>query len=389
MKVLFLSGSNSRNSGGLYNSVRNLGQSLLKLSSVEPVLLAHNDEYSDLDLAAYAPMKVEDYHLIGPRNVGYSNNIEKKIAEIKPDILHPQCVWMYLSYINLKYHKKTDSPYLISPRGMLDEWIINNGRLKKEVAGFLYEKENLKHAACLHALCLPEYEAIRKYGCKNPVAIIPNGVNLPDSDKPNFEMPLWKKNDSRKNLLFLSRLHPKKGIENLLQAWSLAGYKKKEWKLIIAGESSDKSYLDKLNILKTKLGLDENVFFIGPQFHKDKDNCFKSADAFILPSFSEGLPMAVLEAWSYKLPVIITEACNLPEGFEAGAAIKANPEPESILSALTLLFEMSEKERTSIGMNGYDLVVKKFTWSSIALQMQEVYDWVLNNGKIPSCIKFN
>jgi len=390
MKILFLYGSNSRNSGGLYNSVRNLALSLIKIKNIEPVLLAHNDEYSSVDLPAYNPVIIEDYKILGPSKIGFSIDLSKKIKQISPDIIHTQCVWMYLSFVNLNYHKKNNVPYLISPRGMLDPWIIGRGVWKKFLAKIFYEKKNLQNASCIHALSLSEYESIRKFRCKNPVAIIPNGVALPSEDPlSNIDPPGWRSDDERKILFFISRLHPKKGLENLLNAWSQIGAQRKEWKLVIAGESSEKNYLNSLHDLRIKLELEKEVFFIGPQFHQEKDICFRNVNAFILPSFSEGLPMAVLEAWSYKLPVIMTGACNLPEGFERGAALKINPDTTNILSVLNVFFNLTENERIQMGKAGYELVKEKFSWPSVAEQLREVYNWVLNKGKAPASIKFD
>jgi poly(glycerol-phosphate) alpha-glucosyltransferase len=388
MKVLLVSGTNSRNSGGLYNSVRNLGQSLKKINEVEPILLAHSDEHSVTDIAAYAPLAVEDYEIIGPSGYAFSTNISKKIEQINPDILHPQCLWIYPSYATLKYHRINKTPYMVSARGMLDKWILNNNAWKKKLVGSLYEKEYLRNAACLNALALPEYEAMRAFGCQNPIAVIPNGVNLPAETWPtDVNIPEWKTGDNRKVMLFLSRLHPKKGIENLMKAWGALGLHKGEWKLAIAGESKESSYLQNLISLRTTLKLENDIFFIGPQFHKEKDVCFRCADAFILPSFSEGLPMAILEAWSYRLPVIMTTACNVPEGFENNAALQIEPDSDSILMALKELFDMGEKNRNTLGENGYQLVKDKFTWGAIAIQTYEVYKWILSGGEQPSTIK--
>jgi glycosyltransferase involved in cell wall biosynthesis len=390
MKIVLLYGSNSRNSGGLYNSVRSLGQSLLKISGMKPVALAHNDAYSEKDLPAYAPLPIETYSIAGPANFGYSKDLLDKLAKIQPDIIHPQCVWMYSSYATLNYHKKNHTPYVISPRGMLDKWILNNKGWKKKIAGFLFEKTHLKNASCIHALALSEYKSIRNYGCKNPIAVIPNGINLPQENVDvDLKMPEWKISDNRKVILFLSRLHPKKGIENLMHAFSELKEERKHWKIVIAGESASKKYMDDLIKLQQDLHITDDLIFVGPQFHLDKDNCFRNADAFILPSFSEGLPMAVLEAWSYKLPVLMTEACNIPEGFEQRAAIEIKPEVGSIKLQLGEFFRLSEKERSQMGENGYQLVLNKFTWTAIANQMHEVYKWILNGGEKPSFVKLD
>jgi poly(glycerol-phosphate) alpha-glucosyltransferase len=390
MKVLLLSASNSRNAGGLYNSVRNLGQALLKINDVEPTVLAFRDNFSDLDIKAYAPLTLNEYHIIGTPKLAYSSDLKGKIEKINPDIIHTQGIYLYSSYVNLKYTQKNNKPYLIAPRGMLDKWILNVRGWKKKIGLSLYENEHLKKANCIHALGLPEYKAIREFGCTNPIAIVPNGVFLPQEMFPaGGALPAWKTSDNRKVLLFLSRLHPKKGIENLMHAWTNTGSAKKNWKIIIAGEGSGNEYLKSLLKLQNKLGLENDVVFIGPQFHEEKDICFRCADAFILPSFSEGMPMAVLEAWSYKLPVIITPACNLPEGFTSNAALEIEPEPDSIAGVLETFFSMPDFEQKKIGNNGYELVKEKFTWGSIASQMNDVYKWAINNTPPPSTIKFD
>jgi poly(glycerol-phosphate) alpha-glucosyltransferase len=135
-------------------------------------------------------------------------------------------------------------------------------------------------------------------------------------------------------------------------------------------------------------GLSESVFFLGPMFGEEKAAAFHHADAFTLPSHSEGLPMAVLEAWSYRLPVVMTPGCNLPEGYEDGAALEIAPKPSSIVDGLGRLFDRTEGQRAEIGERGRALVEKKFTWQSVASQMYEVYSWMLGDREPPSCLRF-
>ena len=138
-----------------------------------------------------------------------------------------------------------------------------------------------------------------------------------------------------------------------------------------------------------------DVVFYGPAFGEEKDALFRSSDAFILPSLSEGLPMAVLEAWAYGLPVLMTPECNLPEGFAAAAAIKiAVPGKAetlkgetSIANGLMMLLKMSDAERAGMGARGRRLVEEQFTWPKIAAQMKEVYEWVLGGVNKPGCVE--
>lgn len=376
-RILLLSTSSSRKAGGLYNSVRNLGQQLTRDNLVETAIMAFNDEFSEIDNLNYKPLKLIEYHIKGTSGVAFTTDLKKMMEDFNPDLVHTQGIWLYTSLINSRYCKKHNVPYIISPRGMLDPWILSQRSWKKKLGLFLYEQNHINRSACMNALAISEYKVLRNFGYQKPVAIIPNGVYLPDENKSKSALP-WQQ-DERKNLLFLSRLHVKKGIEVLLEAWSkLNPNEKKEWKLIVAGEPHNAVYKQKLMEIHTALKLEKDVFFIGNQAGDSKDMSFRSADAFTLPSYSEGMPMSVLEAWSYKLPVLMTEFCNIPEGFEAKAAIKTEPSTESLLNGLKELFSLSDDERIKIGQNGYDLVKKEFTWDIIAKKTVEVYNWLLD-----------
>ena len=391
-KILLLSTSSSRNAGGLYNSVRNLGQKLVSMRLVNAKIFAFTDNYSPEDSKYYEPLPLEEYSIIGPPGIGFTIDLPSKIKEFSPDLIHIQGMWLFTSYINRKFCKRNKIPYIIAPRGMMDPWILSVRSWKKKLGLFLYEKNHLKSATCIHALCEPEYKAIRKFGCKNPIAIIPNGINMPDltTEINEKELPAWKLDDDRKTILFLSRLHPKKNLENLIHAWSKINNFSDKWKLIIAGESKTEQYSNKLDKLIFDLGQGKNIELIGPQFHNDKHRTFILADAFILPSYSEGMPMAVLEAWSYALPALLTDECNIQEGFSENAAIRICQTPESILKGLIKLFSMSNAEMEKIGKNGWELVRRKYTWDAIALEMNEVYDWCIDSKKIkPASIKLN
>jgi glycosyltransferase involved in cell wall biosynthesis len=391
MKVLILGSTNSRNAGGVFNSVRMLGHSL-NSNNADVHFLMHDDEYSAEDKKYYEPMPMHSYTIKGPRNLGFSMDMYGKLTKIKPDVIHTQGIWMYFSCVNKKYHSKTRTPYVVTPHGMLDPWQLKQSfskDIKKKIVLSLYETEHLKQASCIQALCKSEYESIRAFGLKNPVAIIPNGTELPSITSRDSSYPIqkrWKSIENRKTLLFLSRIHHKKGLDNLLKAWALTKPDRHDWQLVIAGETKDTEYMQSLLDATQKLGIDKTVQFIGGQFDQNKEACFIDADAFILPSFSEGLPMAVLEAWAYQLPVVMTPFCNIPEGFDAGAAITIDTDPESIASGIDRLIALPEKERLKMGENGLSLVKQKFTWDKVAESTLKLYDWIAGKGAQPDFV---
>jgi poly(glycerol-phosphate) alpha-glucosyltransferase len=301
------------------------------------------------------------------------------------DVLSVHGMWKYCSVASQRWHRQTGRPYMVHPHGMLEPWAVRNAMWKKRIAALLYENQHLRGAACLRALSEAEAQSIRSYGLRNPICVIPNGVDLPDLRASNAKT----QSRNRKTLLYLGRLHPKKNISNLIRAWnetfSSQGSSSDRWVLAIAGWDQC-GYEAQLRQLTTQLGLLTSVIFLGPQFGADKTQCYRDCDAFILPSLSEGLPMAVLEAWSYAKPVLMTGECNLPEGFESDAALRIGTTPEEIAVGLNVLREMSDNDRSQMGNRGRALVATRFSWPQIGEQMRAVYDWMLD-GEMPNTVR--
>src|SRR5690606_7615927 len=214
-KILLLSTSSSRNAGGLYNSVRNLGQQFAREKVMETAIMAFHDEHSEVDNLAYDPLDLIEYHIKGPSGVAFTTDLKEKMEEFNPDLVHVQGIWLYTSHVNTKYCKKQNVPYMISPRGMLDPWILSQRSWKKTLGLFLYGENQIDHTGGMTVLSWSECKAIRKFGYEKPIAVIPGGVYLPAESPSSGTIMPWEE-DGRKALLFLSRLHVKKGIDNLL-----------------------------------------------------------------------------------------------------------------------------------------------------------------------------
>jgi glycosyltransferase involved in cell wall biosynthesis len=321
-----------------------------------------------------------------PRAFGYAPALVGLLDRSGLDVIHVHGLWMYSSLASMRWNSRSRRPRIVSPHGMLDPWAMRHSAWKKRLANALYERAHLAGAACLHALNEAEMRAFRGAGLTNPVCVIPNGIDLPDC-RPS-SAPAWADRiGDRRVLLFLGRLHPKKGLVNLIRACTRVQRQSaaRDWALVIAGWDQGEHERELRNLVE-ELSLERFVHFVGPQFHEAKAASYALAEAFILPSFSEGLPMTVLEAWSYGLPVLMTEACNLPEGISAGAALPIEPHPAGIAQGLSDLFAMSDAERSKMGARARSLAVERFSWPSIALQMKEVYEWVGGLRAIPSTV---
>ena len=320
------------------------------------------------------------FPIVGPMAFSYSPGLKQALESDCLDLLHTHGLWMYTSVAGCRW-SDARRPYVVSPHGMLDLWALRNSGWKKKLAGWIYENRHLRGAACLHALNAAEAESIRRCGLRNPICVIPNGVDLP------IDVPARGEAGQIRTLLYLGRLHPKKGLPQLVDAWSMVQNNAKEsnWQLVIAGWDQI-GHESELRAKVDRLGLAASIRFAGPQFREAKEACLKAASAFILPSLSEGLPMTILEAWAWRLPVLMTPQCNLPEGNEAGAAIMIEHNADSIASGLSRLFSMDDHERERMGWNGRQLVESKFQWPCVARQMADVYDWILGSGPRPDCV---
>jgi poly(glycerol-phosphate) alpha-glucosyltransferase len=270
---------------------------------------------------------------------------------------------------------------------MLDPWAVRNSRWKKRAALWAYEKDHLQGAACLHALCDTEAESMRGFGLRNPICIVPNSIDMPVI--PNGRIigdPVHEFSDH--TLLYLGRLHPKKGLISLLTAWHQFRGRRRvggSWNLVIAGWDQG-GHERELRNLVDRLGIAESVRFPGPAFGADKVSLFKRASAFVLPSMSEGLPMVVLEAWSYGLPVLITPQCNFQQRLTSHAAIYIEANAASVLEGLNRLENMTGTERRKMGAHGLDLCREHFCPGPIAEKMTAVYRWLAGRGPKPSVV---
>jgi glycosyltransferase involved in cell wall biosynthesis len=385
MKVAFLTGSLSRQGGGLFPILKRLSAELADRAwTIEAFGTDDSDYVADRD--GWRGARTSVFKPLGPARLAYVPEMTAALERGHPDLVHLHGIWMGVSASNHRWHRKTGRPYLISAHGMLDRWAVAHQQWKKRLVGWLYENRNLRDAACLHALSEQEVQDYRNYGLRNPVAVIPNGVDLPDESARAGEPP-WRGTipDGARVLLFMGRLHGKKGLLELLDGWKQCGAARRDWRLMIAGWD-DGGHQAAIAQRIAMHGLAEEVRVIGPQFGAAKEACLAGADAFILPSHSEGLPVAVLEAWAHRLPALLTPACNLPEGFASGAAIRIEAQPDSIAGGLETLFAMDETARKEMGGRGRELIATSFTWPAITEKMTATYRWMLGKGERPACV---
>ncbi len=400
--VLHVSASLSRKAGGIFEIAvavaRQLGKMGLDVSAA-----GLHDESWELDKARWNPVPAKVFPFMGPSSFGYSPGLSAHLRSSQAEVLHLHSMWMHPSVAVSSWARSTGRPYVVTPNGMLEPWALANSGWKKSIARSLYEMRMLRGAGCIHANTPKELADVRSFGLHNPVALIPNGIDLHDAHRPAAP-------ESPPILLFLGRLHPKKGIGNALQAWATLSReqenlpREKRWTFVIAGwdQGGHEAELHRIcsesglafeNIAARDFNMGElpeaSVIFTGPAFGDEKNKLLQSASAFILPSFSEGLPMSVLEAWAHALPVLMTDHCNLPEGFAAGAALRIEPDAESILTAMREFTRLSHGQRNEIGARGRQLAGDRFSWSSVAERLCHVYQWLTGREEKPDFVITN
>lgn len=401
MNIGFVSDSLSTTAGGIFEIERSLALHLRGLG-ISVTAWGVRDEPWERVADEWDGIECRLRERSGPRIFGYVPGLVSDLVDSDCELLHLQHLWMYPSVAVHRWHRRTGRPYLVTANGMLEPWTLSRSKWIKRAAALCYENRMLRSAASLQANTEKEAADFRAYGLRNPICLIPNGVALPELSSSE---PLRQRSGGPRVLLFLGRLHPKKGLVNALRAWAevmgeeARGTGREAWQFVIAGWDQG-GHGDQLKALCRELGLDysENpsgnsdsaspapVIFNGPAFGKEKDALMRKAEAFILPSFSEGLPMAVLEAWAYGIPVLMTDHCNLPEGFAAGAAIRIGTEVPGIAGGLRELFQGSPGDLEAMGGAGHTLVEEQFTWPKVAAQMKEVYEWMLGGGTRPGCL---
>jgi len=381
-----LTGSLSPAAGGLFHSVRIPAQALAS-GGTKVTVYGSWDEQTEEARPAWRDLQVECFRSLGPARLGYSPAMSRRVLDKPHDVLHTHGIWFFPSYVSNAWRKRFHRPTIISPRGMLDPWALRKSAIKKRILRRLYEDDNLAGASALHALNDAEAAAFRAFGLRNPIAVIPNGVDLPDTAAPR-PLPDFMANDRRKVLLFLARIHPKKGLVELIEAWrsvvTVAPAIGETWRLVIAGWD-DGGHVATLDGLVRAHALERHVALVGPLYGESKAAALAHASAYILPSYSEGMPMSVLEAWSWRLPVFMTPACNLPEGYSRGAAFEIAAERDAMASVLHAALD-DQPLLAAAGAAGRALVAERYTWDRIVADMRLLYDWVVGGGTAPDFV---
>lgn len=309
--------------------------------------------------------------------------IQRKVSS--EVILHNHSLWSPVNIL-LGWILRKKAYIVVSPRGTLADEALKVSALKKKVFWFM-QKRILTRASLIHATSEAEYQDIRSKGFEAPVAIIPNGIDLPLAPSLRGN---WSELPSRKFLkrvLFLGRIHPIKGLDNLLKAWAELDLPGETAVLTIAGVGEG-NYVQGLKDLSRELNI-SNIEFVGPVYGAAKSELYFESDLFILPSYSENFGVAVGEALAHGCPVIVGKGAPWAVVTEFNCGWWINNDRESLKAALTEAFVKSPEELMAMGRNGVKLVESLYDWVNIGEDMREAYEWLTRGGKPPKFVRLD
>jgi glycosyltransferase involved in cell wall biosynthesis len=289
------------------------------------------------------------------------------------DFLHLHGVWEPLLKAAAQEAHAAGVPYCFVPSGMLDPWSLSQRRWKKKLALALGYRRALDRAAFLHALNEDEARLIEPLGLRPPCAIIPNGIfpqELEPRPMPGAFRAAHPQLAGRRYIVFVSRLHHKKGLDLLAEAFGRIAEQLPDVDLVVVGP--DDGARGPFESAIAGAGLAGRVLLPGPLYGRDKFAALAEAACFCLPSRQEGFSVAILEALAMGIPVVITHACHFPEVERAGAGVLTSLESPDIAAGLLRVLT-DTTGAAEMGRRGRELVASRYTWPAVAGICLEAY----------------
>lgn len=360
-RIGLLTASAGSRGGGVSQVVADLA-AMIRTSGGEPLVFALDDAEREAAAATLAPTPLIAARIAGPAALGFAPQQLDQLLDAGLDLLHLHGVWMHPSRAGAQWARATGGAYLISPHGMFDPWAIARGRWKKAFARVGWERASWARATAFHALTIAEARDIARETGRAETLVIPNAGPPCGPEPVPGRLP---------EVLYLGRIHRKKNLAGLIAGWGQARLPQGA-RLHIAGWGAATDVAE-LQRLLAAAG-DRSIVFLGPAFGEAKQRLLDTARFVILPTFSEGLPMVVLEAWAAGTPSLMSEACNLPEGFAANAALDCGTAPGAIARCLEAALALDDSAWLAMAQAAQGLVAGPFSRANVAHRWAEAYN---------------
>jgi glycosyltransferase involved in cell wall biosynthesis len=309
--------------------------------------------------------------------------LTRAVADV--DVVHSQGFWLAPNLHACVAAQHHGRPLVLSPRGMFSTWTMAHKPWKYAAARAVGYLRKLGAVTCFHATSESEAKDIRRLGFRQPIAVVPNGIDLPDiSDIRTPEQP---QQERQRRVVFLSRIHPVKGIPTLLRAWQHIEAEFPEWELIVAGPDEG-GYLREVQALTAGLGL-HRVSFPGPAYGEAKTRLLRSADLFVLPTHSENFGFAIGEALAHAVPVITTTGAPWPGLLEHGCGWWIELSEDNLIGAMREAATLARGRLVMMGVAARRYVEACYAWEAVGRATAEVYKWLVTHERKPSFIRLD
>jgi len=322
---------------------------------------------------------------------GWSPELQRHlqgVAQSGVDVIHNHGLWMFPNLYARQAAVASAVPLVISPRGMVEQWSLGRSRWKKWLVWHAFERANLHRAALFHATSQAEADSIRALGLRQPIAVIPNGIEIPAESATVSRALLEEKFPElrgRRWLVFLSRLHPKKGVLELLRVWQRLRAEFPDWQLVLAGPSLD-GYDATVRAAVHELRLADCVTLPGMLAGDLKESAWSGAELYVLPTYSENFGVAVAEALAHGVPALTTHGAPWRGLAEHGCGWWIDMTEAELAAALAAALRLPADERRAMGARGRAWMARDFSWAGIAAQMESAYAHLLGHGPRPGCV---
>lgn len=386
MKVLFVTAGLSLERGGSTKVVLGLAESLAQ-KGVEISIFSPIEKNNQALSVSYIPgvnIRFFPSGIFSKFWTSYSLPLRKALMQevFNFDLIHIHEIWHYPHFSAYKACKFWEKPYIVTIHGALEPWCLNHKKLKKKFYWHVIQRKILQEASGLHAITREEVKNIKKLVNNHKIFLIPNGINVEEFKNPpekEYIEYLYPELKGKKIILFMGRIHPIKGLDLLAKSFGLVLKKRRDVQLVIAGPDS---YGYKTKIMRELENSNAIAYttFTGFLKGKEKLAILNRADIFVLPSYSEGFPISVLEAMVCELPVVITKQCNFYEIEEKGAGKVINISEDELSKVLVELLDNPELCK-EMGKRGKKLVMEKYTWSKVADKMITTYEEILGKQR--------
>lgn len=376
LRIALLTAKMSPAAGGLSVSVPGLAYGLDIYDDIETHVLGTQDSADPKAAMRWGP-RVQALPVARPASLQRAPDMAPKLDQLCPDLVDVQGLWTWVSRVSLDHWRRHHKPYIVTPRGMLDPWARRNSVWKKRLFSTFAENAHLRHAFCLRATADMEAAHFRGMGLRTPIAVVPNAIPIPDlAPRPK---------NKRQKALFLSRIHPKKGVDVLLQAWARLQDSHPHWDLVIAG-IDENGHEAELKTQTERLRL-QRVTFLGPVHGAAKAALYRSSDLFVLPTHAENFGLVVAEALAHEIPVITTT--NAPwaglEEKRCGWWIPLNR--ERLIDSMADAMSRSPADLQAMGERGREWIKQDFAPEQVAAKMRDLYLWCAGRGERPEHVQ--